>query len=123
LFNNSFLLQFSKILVFKKPLKEVITMKKLVITTLMLIGLHANGMSPPKNEEENTPLHLAAQSGNLEAVQLLINDGANPLARNMDNKTPVQLASDAEIKSYFMALFHEIRIQQAIKNLDHFSRR
>lgn len=41
----------------------------------------------------NTPLHMACLGGALEAVQLLIERGANPEARNLKQETPLALAT------------------------------
>ena len=47
-----------------------------------------------------TPLHLAAQNNFYEAIQILCDNGANPLMENIDGKKPSELCSDFRIKSY-----------------------
>ena len=42
----------------------------------------------------NTPLHIAAMQGNLNAVTLLVNHNAQTNAVNEDIKTPVHLAAE-----------------------------
>ena len=42
----------------------------------------------------NTPLHIAAMQGNLNAVTLLVNHNAKTDAVNEDIKTPVHLAAE-----------------------------
>jgi len=72
-----------------------------------------------KYDNNNTPLHLAVRSGNTETVKLLVEAGADHLAKNNDNKTPVDLASDEKTMNYFRYLFSKRRcLQQAIKNLE-----
>lgn len=41
----------------------------------------------------NSCLHMAANSGNVEMVRLLLTFGADPNAKNSSNKTPIELAS------------------------------
>jgi ankyrin repeat protein len=47
-----------------------------------------------KNYEGRSPLHLAAQVGNANAVKELIELGANPTVRDNDGKTPLDIAVD-----------------------------
>ena len=47
-----------------------------------------------------TPLHLAAQNNFYEAIQILCNNGANPLMENIDGKKASELCTDFRIKSY-----------------------
>ncbi|RDD42063.1 Transient receptor potential cation channel subfamily A member 1 [Trichoplax sp. H2] len=42
---------------------------------------------------ENTPLHLAVQNGNYDAVQLCLNYGANPNSQRYNQATPLHLAA------------------------------
>ena len=44
-------------------------------------------------KDSKTALHLAAQIGNLEAVEILINRGADLLALTSKKKTPLHLAA------------------------------
>lgn len=46
-------------------------------------------------ESKKTPLHLAAEAGHLQAVQLLIARGASPDAQTLDGDTPLILAIKA----------------------------
>lgn len=49
--------------------------------------------------EDNTPLHDAAIVGNIKLVKLLIEKGADPMAKNRKGKTPCDVAS-AAVYSY-----------------------
>lgn len=42
-----------------------------------------------------TPLHWAVRSGNLEMVQFLVEKGAGLTVKNVDGKTPYDMARDA----------------------------
>ncbi|WP_353289127.1 ankyrin repeat domain-containing protein [Wolbachia endosymbiont (group A) of Pogonocherus hispidulus] len=46
-----------------------------------------------KNDEGNTPLHLAVEEGNLEAVKHLIEKGAGINAVNRYGYTPLRIAA------------------------------
>lgn len=53
------------------------------------------------SEDSNTALHLAAEDGHLEVVQLLVDIGeADKNVLNAQNKTPAQVAQNEEIKSF-----------------------
>ncbi len=45
-----------------------------------------------------TPLHAAAATGNIRMINLLIDDGANLVAINNDDKMPVDVAADGDIR-------------------------
>ena len=47
-----------------------------------------------------TPLHLAAQNNFYDIVQILCDNGANPLMENIDGKKASELCNDFRIKSY-----------------------
>lgn len=47
----------------------------------------------------DTPLHVAANHGYLEIVELLLQVGADPALRNNDCLLAEELASDASIKN------------------------
>jgi cytohesin len=54
--------------------------------------------------KENTPLHHAVFSGLAENVEALLEQGANPNARNENGMAPLQLASDGEHVEVIRAL-------------------
>ncbi len=51
-----------------------------------------------------TALHLAAQAGKLETVEVLLEAGANPDTKNYDGWTPLHLASQFGILYIVQAL-------------------
>ncbi|XP_076334100.1 ARF GTPase-activating protein GIT2-like isoform X2 [Tachypleus tridentatus] len=59
---------------------------------LLSLGADPNYIHP---ERGNTPLHLAAKTGQSSQVELLFIYGADPMAQNKDGKTPVDYARDA----------------------------
>lgn len=49
-----------------------------------------------------TPLHFAAYKGSVAIVQLLLENGADPNARDGSNKTPYDIARRDNIKKLLM---------------------
>ena len=47
----------------------------------------------PENDDDNTPLHRAVASGDIDLVQILQQAGASQSARNRENETPLHVAS------------------------------
>lgn len=45
------------------------------------------------DETGNTPLHIASERGDLEAVKILLHHGASGSAQNCKLKTPMHLAA------------------------------
>jgi hypothetical protein len=67
-----------------------------------------------------TSLHLAAKQGNLEAVYLLIEKGANPDAKDSEKKTPADLAHENghfEVHAFLVSRDYS-ELEEAIKNGD-----
>lgn len=54
-----------------------------------------------------TPLHAAAATGNIQMINLLVNKGASLVAINNDDKMPIDVAADADIKYIFQSKMTE----------------
>eukprot|EP00026_Physarum_polycephalum_P001170 Phypoly_transcript_01171.p1 GENE.Phypoly_transcript_01171~~Phypoly_transcript_01171.p1 ORF type:complete len:1117 (+),score=199.88 Phypoly_transcript_01171:88-3438(+) len=61
-----------------------------------LISLKAN-LNVQDSRTGETPLHMAAQTGPLQLVQLLLNNGASPNTRNNSGELPLDLAVHVDI--------------------------
>lgn len=48
-----------------------------------------------RRDDGSTPLHLAARFDQKDAVELLLDHGADPAARDADGRTPADVAGDA----------------------------
>lgn len=57
-----------------------------------------NGDLCARDIEGWTPLHAASACGNLAMINLLIDSGANLVAVNHDDKMPVDVACDSDIR-------------------------
>lgn len=63
------------------------TEKNMQFITDGIAAMHAAGLSlNSTNVDKDTPLHLAARTGQLQLCQVLIEHGADPLARNIKNR-------------------------------------
>lgn len=61
-----------------------------------------------KDDEWNlTPLHIASNWGNLSMVQLLIHYGGNPLEKDDEGNTCIDLTDDTNIKKFYKNLMDE----------------
>ncbi len=47
-----------------------------------------------QNKDGKTPLHLASEQGQVDLARMLIECGADPMAKTYDEKTPLHLASE-----------------------------
>ncbi|KAJ0974590.1 hypothetical protein J5N97_016555 [Dioscorea zingiberensis] len=55
--------------------------------------------SPPENE--STPLHEAARSGNVQQILELLEQGLNPCIKDLRGRTPYMLATEKEVRNTF----------------------
>ncbi|DBA66490.1 TPA: hypothetical protein ACH3X2_002461 [Trebouxia sp. C0005] len=74
--------------------------KETVFVSEVVAAMQMSGISLNQpNTVQDTPLHLAARSGHVQLCQLLVQHGADPLARNNKNRTPggqAKLTSDVK---------------------------
>lgn len=80
-------------------------------TALMpvLLGLEEPLAASPhsRDADGNTPLHHASAAGNLAALRLLLAAGANPLAKNHYDWTPLAYSQTVAAEVYFKNLVAE----------------
>lgn len=73
------------------------------------------------NEHGNTGLHWAALGGHLEAVKLLVEQGASPALANERNYVPLDLAQfdgKTEVADYFLSFLPELEKKHEEKGLN-----
>ncbi|KAI5364323.1 putative ankyrin repeat-containing domain superfamily [Septoria linicola] len=61
----------------------------------------------------NTPLHHASASGSLKALRILLAAGANPLAKNNYDWTPLAYSQTVAAEVYFKNLIQEVEKRRA----------
>jgi len=65
------------------------------------------GLAHTRDADGNTPLHHASAAGNLSALRLLLSAGANPLAKNDCDWTPLAYSQTVAAEVYFKNLVAE----------------
>lgn len=60
------------------------------------------------DHQKNTPLHYAAQAGNLQSVRILVNAGARPTTTNQQGETPRSLAESHRHRSVVKFLSEQL---------------
>lgn len=65
------------------------------------------GLAHSRDADGNTPLHHASAAGNLAALRLLLAAGANPLAKNDCDWTPLAYSQTVAAEVYFKNLVAE----------------
>ena len=77
------------------PVEQALQYADLATAEMTAAALLSNHADPdPPNGGKNPPLHLAAQRGSLEMVELIIRLGANVDRKNSGGKTALQLAQE-----------------------------
>ncbi|KAF1832409.1 ankyrin [Decorospora gaudefroyi] len=61
----------------------------------------------------NTALHHASAAGELKALRMLVQYGANPLAMNVYNWTPVHYSATSAAEAYFKTLIIDVEKRKA----------
>uniref|UniRef100_S4RL61 Uncharacterized protein n=1 Tax=Petromyzon marinus TaxID=7757 RepID=S4RL61_PETMA len=69
------------------------------------------------DDEGDTPLHVAAGSGQAEAVRLLLVLGANPNVLNLAQKAPLHVASELDLSDTVEALMSQARTDVDIEGV------
>ena len=68
-------------------------------------GLSQITVSPNQKNNGDTTLHMAARQNNVNAVITLLEQGANPWARNRNGEVPIQVTTNSDIQTrlgYYM---------------------
>ncbi|KAF1916423.1 ankyrin repeat-containing domain protein [Ampelomyces quisqualis] len=81
-----------------------------LIPTLIL---HGPSILAAADSNGNTALHHASASGELKALRMLLQYGANPLASNAYSWTPVHYSATSAAEAYFKTLIIEFEKKKA----------
>ncbi|CAB3408325.1 unnamed protein product [Caenorhabditis bovis] len=66
-----------------------------------------------QNKLGDTPLHAAAYKGHAEVVQLLLKKNADPFVHNIENKRPIDVAKDADVRALLDQAMKADRINES----------
>ncbi|KAK3724372.1 Target of rapamycin complex 2 subunit avo2 [Vermiconidia calcicola] len=77
-------------------------------TSLIPILLNDPASPHVRDNDGNTPLHHASASGSLKALRILLAAGANPLAKNTHDWTPLAYSQTVAAEVYFKNLVAEL---------------
>lgn len=81
-----------------------------LIPTLLL---HAPSILTSYDHKGNTALHHASAAGELKALRMLLQYGANPLAQNAFSWTPVHYSASSQAEAYFKTLIIDFEKKKA----------
>ncbi|KAF2687894.1 ankyrin [Lentithecium fluviatile CBS 122367] len=81
-----------------------------LIPTLLL---HAPSILDSRDHKGNNALHHASAAGELKALRMLLQYGANPLAQNAYSWTPVHYSATPAAEAYFKTLIIEFEKKKA----------
>jgi len=95
-----------------KMLRDVLALASQVPESTGLIQVLLTNAECPANPHSrdvdgNTPLHHASASGSLKALRILLSAGANPLAKNNYDWTPLAYSQTVAAEVYFKNLVAE----------------
>jgi ankyrin repeat protein len=82
----------------KQGLSELPALHQAIITFPLTKNIELiKQLATPANVNEAldngfTPLHIAASQGNIELIEILLKNGANPTKKNYQSLTPIQIA-------------------------------
>ncbi|KAH7310356.1 ankyrin repeat-containing domain protein [Rhexocercosporidium sp. MPI-PUGE-AT-0058] len=106
----------------RRPGLQKHTITRLISLTLLAGG---NTSSPSRTQDKATPLHASASRSHLVGVQALLENGANPLARDVNGYTPLLAALEANTTSLIEPALsnHRATILLLIRSMADFSAR
>ena len=64
-----------------------------IVQLLQFLVKHGEKLRKSVDEKGNSPLHIASERGNLEAVKIFLDHGASGDAQNHKLETPMHLAA------------------------------
>lgn len=83
-----------------------------------LLSHHTNPASPHNRDHNgNTPLHHASASGSLKALRILLSAGADPLAKNAYDWTPLAYSQTVAAEVYLKNLVAEFE-RRRVENIN-----
>lgn len=78
---------------------------------ILAIGILSEILGPNvRNENGSTPLHLAVEMAQLEAIKQLLKEGADAEAKDIKGRTPLEVMPHEVRKSSILQLFKECRV-------------
>lgn len=90
------------------------------LTSLIPVLLARGASINRRTSAGATPLHLAAESGNLAVTQLLVNNGAPVLSQDARNRLPSELAQDGNhtlVSSYLRQIEQRVQYRDGTASL------